>query len=69
MSLVKSKQRVADHGEVFTPEWMVDSILHLIRGVVARLDAKILESGLDGYESIESRVRPLEVTVNSDYDA
>ena len=23
MSLVKSKQRVADHGEVFTPAWMV----------------------------------------------
>jgi hypothetical protein len=22
-SLVKSKQRVADHGEVFTPAWMV----------------------------------------------
>lgn len=27
MSLVKSKQRVADHGEVFTPSWMVEAML------------------------------------------
>ena len=24
---VKSKQRVADHGEVFTPAWMVEAML------------------------------------------
>jgi hypothetical protein len=29
MSLIKSKKRVADHGEVFTPEWMVDAMLDL----------------------------------------
>lgn len=28
MSLVKSKQRVADHGEVFTPAWMVEAMLN-----------------------------------------
>lgn len=27
MSQVKSKQRVADHGEVFTPAWMVEAML------------------------------------------
>lgn len=27
MSLVKSKQRVADHGEVFTLAWMVEANL------------------------------------------
>lgn len=27
MTLVKSKQRVADHGEVFTPAWMVEAML------------------------------------------
>jgi hypothetical protein len=26
-NLVKSKQRVADHGEVFTPSWMVEDML------------------------------------------
>ncbi len=27
MNLIKSKQRVSDHGEVFTPEWTVDAML------------------------------------------
>ena len=27
VSLVRSRQRVADHGEVFTPAWMVDDML------------------------------------------
>ena len=26
MSLIKSKQRIADHGEVFTPAWMVEAL-------------------------------------------
>ncbi len=29
MDLIKSKQRVSEHGEVFTPEWLVDSMLDL----------------------------------------
>ena len=33
MSLVKSRQRVADHGEVFTPAWMVESMLNLVPDV------------------------------------
>ena len=32
MALVKSKQRVADHGEVFTPAWMVEAMLDLVKG-------------------------------------
>jgi hypothetical protein len=27
--MVKSRQRVIDHGEVFTPPWMVDAMLNL----------------------------------------
>ncbi len=34
-SLVKSKQRVADHGEVFTPAWMVEAMLDLVKGAVS----------------------------------
>ncbi|MGO8842608.1 MAG: hypothetical protein ACLQF1_16215 [Methyloceanibacter sp.] len=30
MSLIKSKKRVADHGEVFTPPWMVEAMLDLV---------------------------------------
>lgn len=43
MSLVKSKQRVADHGEVFTPAWMVDAMLDLVKGESERIDSRFLE--------------------------
>lgn len=43
MSLVKSKQRVADHGEVFTPEWMVDAMLDLVKDETQRIDSRFLE--------------------------
>lgn len=43
MPLVKSKQRVADHGEVFTPAWMVDAMLDLVQGETERIDARFLE--------------------------
>lgn len=43
MSLVKSKQRVADHGEVFTPPWMVDAMLDLVKGETERIDSRFLE--------------------------
>jgi len=43
MSLVKSKQRVADHGEVFTPKWMVDAMLDLVKDETERIDSRFLE--------------------------
>ena len=43
MSLVRSKQRVADHGEVFTPEWMVDAMLDLVKAETERIDSRVLE--------------------------
>src|SRR5882724_12099923 len=44
MSLVKSKQRIADHGEVFTPAWMVEAMLDLVKGETERIDSRFLES-------------------------
>lgn len=41
--LIKSKQRVADHGEVFTPAWLVDAMLDLVKGETERIDARFLE--------------------------
>jgi len=41
--LVKSKQRVADHGEVFTPEWLVDAMLNLVKAETERIDSRFLE--------------------------
>ena len=43
MSLVKSKQRVADHGEVFTPDWMVQDMLDLVKDESERIDSRFLE--------------------------
>lgn len=43
MSLVKSKQRVADHGEVFTPAWMVEAMLNLVQEETERIDSRFLE--------------------------
>jgi len=43
MNLVKSKQRVADHGEVFTPAWMVEAMLNLVKEETERIDSRFLE--------------------------
>lgn len=43
MNHVKSKQRVADHGEVFTPAWMVEAMLDLVRADTERIDSRFLE--------------------------
>lgn len=43
MSLVKSKHRVAAHGEVFTPPWMVEAMLDLVKEETQRIDSRFLE--------------------------
>ena len=43
MNFVKSKQRVADHGEVFTPPWMVEAMLDLVKDETERIDSRFLE--------------------------
>ena len=42
-SYTKSKQRVADHGEVFTPPGMVKDMLNLVRDETDRIDSRTLE--------------------------
>lgn len=42
-SLIRSKKRVADHGEVFTPSWLVDDMLDLVKGETERIDSRFLE--------------------------
>ncbi|MFZ0434852.1 MAG: DNA methyltransferase [Chthoniobacterales bacterium] len=42
-SLITSKQRVADHGEVFTPKWMVEAMLDLVKSETERIDSRFLE--------------------------
>ena len=43
MNYVKSKQRVADHGEVFTPAWLVEAMLDLVKDETQRIDSRFLE--------------------------
>ena len=43
MHNVKSKQRVADHGEVFTPAWLVEAMLDLVKEETERIDSRFLE--------------------------
>src|SRR4051794_2810214 len=43
MRLIKSKKRVADHGEVFSPPWLVEAMLDLVKGETERIDSRFLE--------------------------
>ncbi len=43
INYVKSKQRVADHGEVFTPTWLVEAMLDLVKEETERIDSRFLE--------------------------
>ncbi len=43
MNHIKSRQRVADHGEVFTPPWLVEAMLDLVKGETERIDSRFLE--------------------------
>lgn len=43
MNLIKSKKRVADHGEVFTPAWLAEAMLDLVKGETERIDSRFLE--------------------------
>lgn len=42
-NLTRSKQRIADHGEVFTPAWLVEDMLNLVKDESERIDARFLE--------------------------
>jgi hypothetical protein len=41
---IKSKQRVADHGEVFTAEREVNAMLDLVKQETERIDSTFLEN-------------------------
>lgn len=43
MNYIKYKHRVAQHGEVFTPAWLVEAMLDLVKGETERIDSRFLE--------------------------
>ena len=42
-ALIRSRERVAEHGEVFTPVWMVEDMLDLVKHESERIDSRFLE--------------------------
>lgn len=73
MNLVKSKQRVADHGEVFTPPWMVEAMLDLVKEDSERIDSRVLEPACGSGNFLVQVLRRKLVTVErkfgkSDFD-
>jgi hypothetical protein len=64
---IKSKQRVSDHGEVFTPAWMVQDMLDLVKNESERIDSRFLEPACgSGNFLIQVLARKL-ATVQSKY--
>ncbi len=64
---VKSKQRVAEHGEVFTAQREVNAMLDLVKQETERIDSRFLEPACgDGNFLVEVLRRKLEV-VDSRY--
>ena len=66
-SQVKSKQRIAEHGEVFTAAREVNSMLDLVKQETLRIDSRFLEPTCgNGNFLVEILKRKLEV-VNLKY--
>lgn len=66
-NLVKSKQRVADHGEVFTPSWMVEDMLDLVKGESERIDSRFLEPACGSGNFLKVVLHRKLVTVQARY--
>ncbi len=41
--IIKSKQRIKDHGEVFTPDFIVQEMLDLVKNETERIESRFLE--------------------------
>ena len=61
---IKSRQRVADYGEVFTPQWVVNAMLDLVKSETERVDSRFLEpacgTGNFLIEILERKLRVVE---------
>ena len=66
-TLVKSRQRVADHGEVFTPNWMVEDMLNLVKDETSRIDSRFLEPACGSGNFLKAVLARKLFTVQSKY--
>jgi hypothetical protein len=65
--LVKSRKRVSDYGEVFTPAWMVEDMLDLVKGESERIDSRILEPACGSGNFLVSLLKRKLMTVQKTY--
>ena len=68
-NLVKSKKRVADHGEVFTPAWLVEQILDLVTYESERIDSRFLEPACGSGNFLTAVLARKLATVDARYGA
>ena len=66
-SLVKSRQRIEDHGEVFTPGWLVEEMLDLVKDESERIDSRFLEPACGSGNFLKSVLARKLATVESKY--
>ena len=63
----KSKQRVAEHGEVFTAEREVNAMLDLVKSEAERIDSRFLEPACGEGAFLTEILRRKLVVVKSRY--
>ena len=64
---VKSRQRVVDHGEVFTAEREVNAMLDLVKAETERIESRFLEPACGNGNFIAEVLRRKLVVVSSRY--
>lgn len=66
-ALIRSRERVADHGEVFTPQWMVEDMLDLVKVESERIDSRFLEPACGSGNFLKAVLQRKLATVQSRY--
>ena len=65
--LIRSRERVADHGEVFTPQWMVEDMLNLVKVESERIDSRFLEPACGSGNFLKPVIQRKLATVHARY--
>jgi hypothetical protein len=65
--LVKSRKRISDHGEVFTPSWMVEDMLSLVKDESERIDSRFLEPACGSGNFLSAVLKRKLVSVQTRY--
>jgi len=64
---VRSRKRVAEHGEVFTPRWLVGDMLDLVASETERIDSRFLEPACGSGNFLEPVLERKLASVESRY--